>query len=90
MRSFVKDPQATLDYSIDWGPWLVADTITASTWVADSGITIVPASETFDDTTTRLFLSGGTAGQNYVLTNTITTTGSRIDERSIQINVRQR
>lgn len=90
MRGFVKDPDATLDYSIDWSLWLGTDTISASTWVADSGITIVSASESFDTTSTRLFVSGGAPGEKYTLTNQITTAGGKVDERSIEIRVRNR
>jgi hypothetical protein len=90
MRIFVKDPEATLDYGFDWGPWLQADTIATSNWSADAGITLVPASDTFTDTTTAVFISGGTAGQSYDVINTITTNGSRTDERTITIKVRNR
>ena len=90
MKGFVKDPDATLDYSIDWSLWLANDTISSSSWVVESGIDIVPASETFDDTTTRLFLSGGAVGGKYTITNQITTNGSRTDERSFEITVKER
>lgn len=90
MKGFVKDPDATLDYSFDWGPWLQNDTISTSTWIVDSGVTIVPASESFTTTTTTMFLSGGVDGENYTVTNRITTVGSRTDERSIEIKIRQR
>jgi len=91
MKAFVKDPDATLDYSFDWGPWLGAtDTILTSTWTVDSGLTVVPASESFDDTTTTAFLSGGAVNMKYNVTNRITTNGSRTDERSILIRVRDR
>lgn len=90
MKGFVKDPDATLDYSFDWGPWLGTDTISTSTWVADSGLTIVPASESFDNTTTIVFISGGTAGEIYTVKNRITTNGSRTDDRSFQLRIRQR
>ena len=46
--------------------------------------------ESFIDTTTRLYLSGGTAGEDYRVINTITTEEGRIDERTIEIRVRQR
>ena len=90
MKGFVKDPDATLDYQFDWGPWLVSDTIATSTWISDSGLTIVPASDSFTDTTTTVFVSGGAAGEKYTLKNHITTAGSRIDDRSILIQIRER
>ena len=90
MKGFVKDPDATLDYSIDWSPWLDGDLITASDWVAEAGLTIVPGSKTYTDTVTTVYVSGGTAGQEYELTNTISTQGSRTDERTITIRFRNR
>ena len=88
MKGFVKDPEAILDYSLDWGPWLNGDEIDTSNWTLDSGITRVTDDNT--TTTTRIFLSGGTAGQNYTVTNTVGTIGGRTDERSFEIRVRQR
>lgn len=90
MKAFVKDPDATLDYSIDWGPWLQNDIIESSSWVVESGLSIVPASESFDDTVTTLFLTGGAINNKYLVTNRIVTQGSRTDERSFEIKVRDR
>jgi len=91
MKTFVKDPDATLDYSFDWGPWLVTDVIASSTWsINNSGLSIVGASEDYDDTTTTVFLTGGADGEKYEVTNRITTAASRTDERTILIRVRQR
>ena len=92
MKGFVKDPDATLDYTFDWGPWLAGDIIEGSVWTAQSGITKVPASESIssDQTTTTVYISGGADGQNYTLSNTVTTQGGRSDERTIVIKVRNR
>lgn len=91
MKVFVKDPDSTLDYAFNWSAWLSAtDKIIASSFSVDAGITNEPGGESFSDTTTRLYLSGGTAGENYRVINTITTEEGRIDERTIEIRVRQR
>lgn len=90
MKGFVKDPQAILDYSLDWGPWLDGDTLSTSSWVVESPLTIVPSTEVFDSTTTSLFLSGGTAGEKHMVTNTITTALGRKDERSFELRIRNR
>ena len=90
MKGFVQDPQATLDYTLDWAPWLGSDTINVSTWVADSPVVIESGSESQTDTTTTLFLSGGVHGSNYTITNTITTIGGRQDDRSFELRVRNR
>ena len=32
MTTFLKDPDAVLDYSVDWSKWLAGDQIETSTW----------------------------------------------------------
>jgi len=88
MEQFLKDPAATLDYTIDWSLYLGADTIQTSTWTVSTGLTKVTDTKT--NTTTTVWLSGGAAGVDYLVTNRITTVGGRIDERSITIRVRER
>ena len=88
MKGFVKDPQANLDYSLDWEPWLDGDTLTTSVWVLESPL--AGSNEAFDTTTTRIFISGGDAGNSYLAVNTITTAGGLTDERSFEIRVRNR
>ena len=88
-KSFKKDPDAVLDYEVDWSEWLGgSDTIATSTWSAPEGITIVTDSNT--TTTATVWLSGGTARQSYNVTNHITTDGGRTDERTITIKVVER
>lgn len=83
-----KDPQAVLDYLIDWGRYLPSgDVISTSTWTATTGITIASNSKT--STTTTVWLSGGTAGTNYSVTNHISTTGGRQDDRTLTITCKQ-
>lgn len=84
-----KDPNAVLDYGHDWAGWLSdGETITASTWTVDAGLT--KNSDTHDTTTTTVWLSGGTAGTTYRATNRITTSGGRTDDRTMRIDVRDR
>lgn len=85
--AFVKDPQAKLDYKIDWSDWLDADTISTSTWTVPTGITGSNMSKTA--TTTTIWLAGGTAGTTYSVTNHIITAVSREDERTIKIKVKE-
>lgn len=86
-----KDPSATLDYSIVWTSWLTAtETIATSTWAVspnDATLTVVSSSNSTIDTV--IWLSGGTLGVTYVITNRITTTSAtpRIDERSFSLKI---
>lgn len=89
MRTFVKDPEAVLDYSVDWSKWLASDQIETSTWFVSD-----PALQQSDDsnTTTRatIWVAGGAAGQSYTVANRITTSGGRTEERSFVIQVQAR
>jgi hypothetical protein len=87
--TFRKDPQATLDYHVDWSTWMEdGDAIIASDWFVADGLTEVV--DAFSTTVATVWLSGGTAGQSYTVTNRITTSDGRIDERSITIKAEQR
>lgn len=89
MSTFVKDPNAVLDFSCDWSGWLQdGETITGSEWFPDDGITMGATS--FAGGRTVVWLSGGTAGQRYAVTNRITTSAGRVDDRTLRITVRER
>lgn len=85
----VKDPEAVLDYGFDWSDWLAdGETITDSTWSVSAGLT--KDSDSFNDTATTIWLSGGTAGSSYTITNHITTSAGREDDRSHVLKVKDR
>lgn len=86
---FVKDPDATLDWVINWSDWLEStEIITASTYIVGTGLT--KTLDEFEDKYTTVWLAGGTAGQPYRVTNRVTTSAGRTDERSITIRVKDR
>lgn len=86
--SYMKDPEATLEWSFDWSPWL-DDTETITAYVlTPNGLTVVSDSET--DGVVTAWLSGGTADTSYRVECKITTSAGRIDERSLTIRVRER
>jgi hypothetical protein len=86
--TFTKDPHAVLDYTIDWTRWLAGDQIATSAWLVPTGLTKVGDSKTASSAT--VWLSGGMAGQMYTVTNRITTTGGRTEDRSFTIRVEER
>lgn len=84
-----KDPDAVLDWVWDWNEWLdEGETIATSTYIVSVGITVDSDSNTTK--TATVWLSGGTAGQVYSVTNRIVTTAGRTDDRSITIRVTER
>jgi len=85
---FTKDPEALLDYTIDWSDWMeTSDFIVDSTWIAPAGITI--DHQVFTENRTTVWISGGTSGESYDLINRITTNDGREDERDLTIYVRE-
>jgi len=89
MTTFIKDPDAVLDYSVDWSKWLAGDQIQTSAWtVSDPGLEAAEDSNT--GTRATVWLSSGAVGQSYTVTNRITTSGGRTDERSFAIQVQDR
>lgn len=89
LKSFTKDPDATLDYVFDWSDWLAsAEVITSMTATVETGLTLDSSSSTISSAT--LWLSGGTDGKTYTVSCKITTSAGRIDERSINIHVKNR
>lgn len=84
-----KDPDAVLDYGIDWSAWLAAgDSVETSAWTVASGL--VGASPQLDGTVASIMISGGTAGQTYTVTNRITTANGRTEDRSFRVKVAER
>lgn len=86
---FVKDPNAVLDFKVDWTSWLQAgETISTSTFVVPSGIT--KNSESNTTTSATVWLSGGTGGGTvYKLVNRITTNQARTEDRTLEIRVEE-
>jgi len=99
-QSVIKDPDAVLDYGEDWhaggnndgastdAGWLQADTISTSTWaVSGPDSALVIDSDTNDTTSTTVWLSGGTLGREYTVTNHIVTAAGRADDRAITVTI---
>ncbi len=89
-----KDPDDELDYAINWTAQLkeggvLVDTIAVSDWTVPDGIT--KEDEAFTDTRSVIWLSGGTAGTSYRLTNQITTSNDppRKLSKTIRIKVKE-
>lgn len=92
MSFYLKDPQARVDYAIDWAPYLDGQTIAASLWtiVPDEagGVAIDEAS--FAPGRAAARLSGGIAGHIYSISNRVTLSDGSSDERSLMLRVEER
>jgi hypothetical protein len=86
---FTKDPNAVLDYAIDWSDWLeVDDEIESAEWIVPEGITKDKQEES--TSAAVIWLSGGTVGTKYNLTCRITTTEGRTDDRTICVKIKEK
>lgn len=84
-----KDPDAVLDYTLDWDAWLAdTDTIASAVFTVASGLT--KDSEEFTDDTSTVWLSGGTAGESYKVSCRITTVAGRREDRSFYVDMKER
>lgn len=83
-----KDPSEDLDYTIDYSKVFAitpADAISTSNWAVTSPATdITTHSESNTTDSATIWLSGGTEGRRYWITNTVVTTGGRTYERTIE------
>lgn len=84
-----QDPQAHLQYGLDWSASLPdGDTIADSEWFVPEPLQ--KGADSRSTTETYVYISGGEAGRNYLVTNRITTTPSaEVDERSIVFKIRE-
>ncbi len=88
--TFTKDPDAVLDYSVDWSSWLAGDQISTSEWLLEQGALIEKVTDTATATKATVWLRGGQAGTTYLVTNRIVTVGGRTDDRTISVKVEDR
>ena len=88
--TYTKDPDAVLDYSVDWTLWLAGDQIATSQWILEPDTDLVAAADTNTTTKATVWLSGGVAGTTYLATNRIVTVGGRTDDRTISVKVEDR
>lgn len=93
MTLLLKDPEALLDYSVDWGAdYLTGDVLTESGWAVSpaevGGVSIV--SSRFDLLVSTVQVAGGVPGRIYRLTNHVITAEGREDSRSIMLRVEKR
>ena len=94
MTLLLKDPDAVLDYAIDWGAQYLAagELLASSEWsiVPDEPGGVIVAGSDFDASTATVKAAGGIAGRLYRLVNRVTTAAGRTDDRSIVIRVEYR
>ena len=94
-RAPAKDPDGVIDYGVAWDDWLKTDTIASSAWIKPAELVSLAEQENISVTidgvsyakVNTVMVSGGVAGEHYLLTNRITTAGGRTTDRSMRIGV---
>lgn len=87
--TFTKDPDATLDYLVDWTDQLATgDYIVSAAVSVDPGITL--HAQTFTSASHTIWLRGGVVNTRYKARSKIWTQGNRVDERTITLIIRER
>ena len=93
MTFLLKDPDAVLDYAIDWGAEYLGDAmLSASAWSViptESGGVTIDGSD-FDMKVSTVKAGGGIAGRIYRLENDVMLGDGRRDSRSIVLRVEKR
>jgi hypothetical protein len=84
-----KDVNAKLDYLFDWSAQMDADSdaIASATVSAPAGISL--GSPVVTASTVQVYVSGGTEGTTYAIVNHIWTTGSREDDKVLNLTIIQ-
>lgn len=89
MTIYTKDPDALLDYSVDWSSWLAdGETLDTVEWIVEDGLTNAASSAT--GAVATIWLSGGTVGATYRVTCRVSTSAGRVDDRSFAVRVGER
>jgi hypothetical protein len=77
-----------LDYTVDYSGFLpTGDVIVSSTWTADEGLIL--SRDSFTDSSTTIWVSGGVAGFLYRVHNLIETQGGRVVDRKLLFKIKQ-
>ena len=93
MSIYLKDPQAILDYGIDWPPnWMGEAAISSALWVVTPPEPggIVTLDEAFEGSRTSVRLGGGVPGHVYRVAASVMLSDGRADERSLTLRVEER
>lgn len=89
LGKFTKQPVEIQDYDIDFTEYLEYhnDVALSHTAVAETGLTVVTSVLTAG--VVKVFVSGGTDGNTYKISATITTSGGRVKQGDILVKVKE-
>jgi hypothetical protein len=90
---FLKDPNARLDYEVDWSAMCGADrSIVSSSWLVspqrEGGVAV--SGDSLDGNVARVWIDGGEDGDLVLVVNRAVFSDGAIDERSVTIRIGER
>jgi hypothetical protein len=86
-NAITQGPNEAYEHAIDYTGVLGGDTILSSAW-ASAPAGLVHGLDSNTPSTATLWISGGVAGEDYTLTNTVITAGGRTFERWLTVRIR--
>ena len=93
MSFVLKDPDAVLDYMIDWGAeYLGVDQLSSSDWsvIPDEPGGVAVVLSDVDGRSATVKASGGVPGRVYRIVNRVELISGKVDSRSITVRVEKR
>lgn len=89
LGKFAKQPVEIQDYDIDFNSYLegLNDVALSHTAIAETGLTVMSSALTAG--VVKVFVSGGTDGNTYKVSATITTQGGRVKQGDILVKVKE-
>jgi hypothetical protein len=90
---FLKDPDAAVEYKVDWAAALAEGTsVAASVWTVEpiEPLGLFVDVEALSPSAATARLSGGVAGHVYRVGNRVTLSDGSVDERSLVVRVEER
>lgn len=91
MQAFVvrKDPDARKDYEFDWRQWLNGDTLVSVQFILNDGASVTVDAQSFTaEGVVLVWLTSGAEGATDYITCRITTAQNRVEDWTMQVNVR--
>lgn len=89
LGKFTKQPVEIQDYDIDFNEYLASqnDAALSHTVIAETGLTVMSSSLTAG--VVKVFVSGGTDGESYKVSATVTTAGGRVKQGDILVRIKE-
>lgn len=90
IAEYTKDAADKYNFTFDFAEWLIAgsgETISSFVTEAEAGVTLVDISD--DTTSVTVRIEGGTLGETYRVSCTITTSASQVNKESFDLTIEE-